>query len=116
MTRKWKDHKNLMSLIKLVLIDEVHLLNEPSRGATLEVVVSRMKVIKNESKELRFIAISATCPNMNDISCWLKGFDNLPAISKVFGEEYRPVKLEKHVIPVNFSGNAYTFDGILNKK
>lgn len=82
MTRKWKDHKNLMSLIKLFLIDEVHLLNEPGRGAVLEVVVSRMMTVQQESKYLRFIAISATCPNVEDISLWLKGYDNEPATVK----------------------------------
>ncbi|XP_025832390.1 probable ATP-dependent DNA helicase HFM1 [Agrilus planipennis] len=40
LTRKWRNNKILMQSIKLFMIDEVHLLNEDSRGSTLEVVVS----------------------------------------------------------------------------
>lgn len=49
--------------IELLLIDEVHLLNE-ERGAVLEAVVSRMKTVKasaqvsgKPSEFLRFIAV-----------------------------------------------------------
>lgn len=40
LTRKWKDHKKIAEMFKLVLIDEIHLLNEDFRGSTLEVIVS----------------------------------------------------------------------------
>jgi len=40
MTRHWTDNKVLMHSIGLILIDEVHLLNE-SRGSVLEGIVSR---------------------------------------------------------------------------
>ena len=62
MTRKWKDHIRLMQLVKLLLIDEVHILKE-TRGATLEAVVSRMK---NIGSNVRFVALSATVPNSED--------------------------------------------------
>ncbi|KAL5337905.1 Sec63 Brl domain-containing protein [Aspergillus crustosus] len=67
MTRKWKDHARLMQLVKLFLIDEVHTLKE-ARGATLEAVVSRMKSI---GSNVRFVALSATIPNSEDIATWL---------------------------------------------
>jgi ATP-dependent DNA helicase HFM1/MER3 len=38
------------------------------RGATLEVVVSRMKTLGTNT---RFIAVSATVPNVNDVAEWL---------------------------------------------
>lgn len=44
--------------------DEVHMLKE-KRGAILEVVVSRMKQIK---ADLRFVALSATVPNIEDVA------------------------------------------------
>ncbi len=44
----------------LVLIDEVHGLRE-DRGATLEAVVSRLKL---QDTPRRFIALSATAPNL----------------------------------------------------
>ena len=56
---------------------QVHLLGDDVRGATMEAVVSRMKTIQvaiNSVKDdpnspaMRFLAISATIPNVNDVS------------------------------------------------
>ena len=54
--------------IALVLIDEVHLLNDP-RGAALEAVVSRLKMLSRHENmkssplaSVRFVAVSATVP------------------------------------------------------
>ncbi|KAI9741343.1 MAG: Sec63 [Cirrosporium novae-zelandiae] len=100
-TRKWKDHEKLMKMIKLFLIDEVHILKE-SRGAALEAVVSR---IKSSGCDVRFVALSATVPNIEDVAEWLG-----PARCEKFGEEFRPVKLEKHVYGYNSTGNDFAFD------
>uniref|UniRef100_A0AAY5E9C7 Helicase for meiosis 1 n=1 Tax=Electrophorus electricus TaxID=8005 RepID=A0AAY5E9C7_ELEEL len=75
MTRKWRDNCLLHS-VRLFLIDEVHVVKDLTRGATLEVVVSRMKAIHSyrmaenpDSKtNTRFIAVSATIPNFCDVS------------------------------------------------
>lgn len=39
LTRRWKDHEKIVKVVKLFMIDEVHLLNEENRGSTLEVIV-----------------------------------------------------------------------------
>ncbi|KAJ3226183.1 Sec63 [Clydaea vesicula] len=88
--------------------DEVHMLHE-KRGATLEVVVSRMRTANLEIRKgmshskLRIIAISATVPNIEDIATWLKNDDesNSSAIVRVFGEEYRPVPIQREIITIN---------------
>ncbi|KAK2802099.1 hypothetical protein FQN50_007463 [Emmonsiellopsis sp. PD_5] len=109
MTRKWKDHSKLMQLVKLFLIDEVHILKE-ARGATLEAVVSRMKSVQSN---VRFVALSATVPNSEDIAAWL-GKDptnqHLPAHRERFGEEFRPVKLQKFVYGYQSNVNDFAFD------
>ncbi|KAI4841945.1 P-loop containing nucleoside triphosphate hydrolase protein [Aureobasidium sp. EXF-8846] len=115
MTRKWKDHASLVRLIKLLLIDEVHILNK-DRGAALEVVVSRMKSI---GSGIRFIALSATVPNSQDIAAWLGRngeIPDIPATHKRFGEEFRPVQLERHVCGYQSSANAFGLDAILTRK
>ena len=108
-TRKWRDNSKLVQLIKLFLIDEVHILKD-SRGATLEAVVSRMKSV---GTPIRFVALSATVPNSEDIATWL-GQDstspNLPARREVFDESYRPAKLEKHVYGFHGGPNDFQFD------
>lgn len=114
-TRKWKDHAKLMQLIKLFLIDEVHMLKE-DRGATLEVVVSRMKSV---GSEVRFLAVSATVPNFSDIATWLgrnPQNQDQPAAKERFGEEFRPVRLQKHVVGYSNASNEFGFDGFLNTK
>lgn len=115
MTRKWKDYARLMQLVKLFLVDEVHILKE-TRGATLEAVVSRMKSI---GSNVRFIALSATVPNSEDLAAWL-GKDatnqHMPAHREHFGEEFRPVKLQKFVYGYQFTGNDFAFDKMCSSK
>uniref|UniRef100_A0A8C8ZZL3 Helicase for meiosis 1 n=1 Tax=Prolemur simus TaxID=1328070 RepID=A0A8C8ZZL3_PROSS len=76
MTRKWRDN-SLVQLVRLFLIDEVHVVKDENRGPTLEVVVSRMKTVQSVSQTLknistvipvRFVAVSATIPNAEDVS------------------------------------------------
>ena len=114
-TRKWKDYIKLLQMVKLFLIDEVHILKD-SRGATLEAVVSRMKSI---GAQVRFVSLSATVPNSQDIAVWL-GRDHanghLPAHREVFGEEFRPVKLQKHVYGFEGNANGFAFDTMLESK
>lgn len=115
MTRKWKDHQKLMQMVKLLLIDEVHILNE-DRGATLEALVSRMKSV---CSDIRFVALSATVPNSQDIATWLgKNPMNadVPAPRERFGEEFRPVRLQKHVCGYHNSGNDFAFEKTLTSK
>ncbi|KAL8696680.1 MAG: hypothetical protein Q9224_002671 [Gallowayella concinna] len=114
-TRKWKDHAKLMQLVKLFLIDEVHILKE-TRGACLEAVVSRTKSV---GSNVRFVALSATVPNSDDIATWLglnSTTQHLPACRERFGEEFRPVKLQKHVYGLPFGGNDWGFDKVCDPK
>jgi ATP-dependent DNA helicase HFM1/MER3 len=114
-TRKWKDRSKLMQLVRLFLIDEVHVLKD-SRGATLEAVVSRMKSV---ASNVRFIALSATVPNSEDIASWLgkcASAQHLPAHREVFGEEFRPVQLQKFVYGYGIKQNDFAFDSVLTNK
>ncbi|KAK4846686.1 hypothetical protein QYF36_020841 [Acer negundo] len=94
---------SFFSDITLILVDEVHLLNDP-RGAALEAIISRIKMLarKPEMKSsplasVRFLAVSATIPNIEDLAEWL----HVPAQGiKRFGEEMRPVKLTTKVFDI----------------
>jgi ATP-dependent DNA helicase HFM1/MER3 len=115
-TRKWKDHEKLMRLVKVFLIDEVHILKE-DRGAVLEAVVSRMKSI---GTDVRFLALSATVPNFHDVATWLgrnSSEPHLPALNENFGENFRPVRLRKHVCGYAWSSsNDFGFEKVLDSK
>ncbi|XP_030062595.1 putative ATP-dependent DNA helicase HFM1 [Microcaecilia unicolor] len=126
MTRKWRDN-TLVQLVSLFLIDEVHVVKDESRGATLEVVVSRMKTIQSSLSRscenpdtvvpMRFVAVSATIPNAEDIAEWLS-HDEAIAICLKMDEMHRPVKLRKVVLgfPSSSSQTEFKFDLNLNYK
>ncbi|ODV61507.1 DNA helicase [Ascoidea rubescens DSM 1968] len=114
-TRRWFDYNRLFDLIRLLLIDEIHILRD-KRGSTLEVVTTRMKTMCNE---IRIIALSATVPNIQDISRWLKidSISTQSAVTLVFGEEYRAIKLNRFVYGYyHNSNNDFGFDITLNSK
>ncbi|EFJ14665.1 hypothetical protein SELMODRAFT_119598 [Selaginella moellendorffii] len=109
-TRRNKDHGGLSFFadVGLFEIDEVHLLHEP-RGAALEAVVSRMKMLSRYPEmggcplsTIRFVAVSATIPNIEDIGEWLKvpprALKRHVYDLRTFGEEVRPVKLTTKVL------------------
>uniref|UniRef100_A0A8D3A251 Probable ATP-dependent DNA helicase HFM1 n=1 Tax=Scophthalmus maximus TaxID=52904 RepID=A0A8D3A251_SCOMX len=124
MTRKWKDNC-LLQLVRLFLIDEVHVVKDTTRGATLEVVVSRMKAIHTyrtaqnpeAGLSMRFVAVSATIPNIPDIADWLSN-ESGPATYLDMDESHRPVKLRKVVLgfPCNQNQTEFKFDLSLNYK
>ncbi|RXH89396.1 hypothetical protein DVH24_031753 [Malus domestica] len=99
---------SFFSDIALLLIDEVHLLNDP-RGAVLEAIVSRIKMLAQNPElkssslaQVRFLAVSATIPNIEDLAEWLK----VPVQGiKRFGEEMRPVKLTTKVFGMHIDLN-----------
>ncbi|XP_056276995.1 probable ATP-dependent DNA helicase HFM1 isoform X1 [Pseudoliparis swirei] len=124
MTRKWKDNC-LLQLVRLFLIDEVHVVKDATRGATLEVVVSRMKAVHayrtaqnpETGLSMRFVAVSATIPNTSDIADWLSD-DSGPATYLNMDESHRPVKLRKVVLgfPCSPNQTEFKFDLSLNYK
>ncbi|KAJ6655838.1 hypothetical protein lerEdw1_004703 [Lerista edwardsae] len=126
MTRKWRDN-TLVQLVRLILIDEVHIVKDESRGATLEVVVSRMKTVQSSLSRshenptsvspMRFVAVSATIPNAEDIAEWLSD-GKRSAICLKIEERYRPVKLRKIVLgfPCSSNQSEFKFDLTLNYK
>ncbi|NXQ60277.1 HFM1 helicase, partial [Anthoscopus minutus] len=126
MTRRWRDN-SIVQLVRLFLIDEVHVIKDESRGATLEVVVSRMKTIQSSLwrllekhdtvPSLRFVAVSATIPNTQDIAEWLSD-SKMPAVCLKIDEDQRPVKLRKIVLgfPCSDNQTEFKFDLTLNYK
>ncbi|KAL6301584.1 P-loop containing nucleoside triphosphate hydrolase protein [Sparassis latifolia] len=115
LTRHWRDYGQILSQIQLFLVDEVHILNE-SRGSTLEVIISRMKT---RGSSVRFIVVSATVPNIEDVASWIgNGLPGGSAAIKQFGEEFRPCKLTKivHAYSKKKDLNDFAFQRMLDMK
>ena len=51
-TRRWTDHLSILQCIKLLLVDEVHLLGDSTRGPCLETVICRMKTVRRATSSV----------------------------------------------------------------
>ena len=61
-TRKAPDD-SLAKLVKLLIIDEVHLLHE-DRGSVIEIIVARtLRLVESTQSMIRIVGLSATLPN-----------------------------------------------------
>ncbi len=72
--------------VKVLVIDEVHLIHDPNRGPTLEVIISRFKALNPKTQ---VVALSATIKNATELSIWLDG--------KLIQSDWRPVPLREGV-------------------
>ena len=60
---------SLLDDIGIVVADEFHLMQDPSRGPTLEILLSR---IRHSSSRVQILALSATVGNAQELSEWLE--------------------------------------------
>lgn len=78
-------HKvNWLKDVAVIIIDEIHLLNDPKRGPTLEILIT---ILKEILKNVQIIALSATIGNPEELAKWLK--------AELVKDDWRPVKLHQ---------------------
>jgi len=75
-----------LSEVRVLVVDEVHYLNDVGRGPVLEVVVSMMRDL---CRDLQVVALSATVGNPDVIASWLG--------AGLVVDGWRPVRLHKGV-------------------
>lgn len=91
-TRKSGD-RAYIDLVKLIIIDEIHLLHD-LRGPVLEAIVSRtIRQIETTSELVRIVALSATLPNYEDVAAFLRVKPESGLF--FFDNSFRPVPLEQ---------------------
>ena len=91
-TRKAGD-RAYVELVKLIIIDEIHLLHD-SRGPVLESVVARIiRQIENTGENVRIVGLSATLPNYIDVAALLRVKPDKGLF--YFNNTFRPVPLEQ---------------------
>jgi helicase len=84
--------------MSLVIADEVHLMNDPGRGPTLEITLTKLRML---NPKVQVIALSATVGNSKEMAEWL-GAEHIAM-------EWRPVKLKEGVYlddTINFTDNS----------
>jgi helicase len=83
--------------ITLLVVDEVHLIDSPDRGATLEMVITKMR---SRNPGMQVIALSATIGNPGSLAQWL----DAPMVTST----WRPIDLRQGVY---YDGTIRFHDG-----
>ena len=97
-TRKSTGDTELVQKVRLLIIDEVHMLHD-ERGAVLESLVARTeRQVESTQSLIRIIGLSATLPNFIDVADFLK-VNRMMGLF-YFDQSFRPVPLEQHFIGV----------------
>jgi antiviral helicase SLH1 len=97
-TRKSTGDTELVQKVRLLIIDEVHMLHD-ERGAVIESLVARTeRQVESTQSLIRIVGLSATLPNYVDVADFLKV--NRMAGLFYFDASFRPVPLEQHFIGV----------------
>jgi len=75
-----------LRFVNLVVIDEIHLLNDIERGPTLEIIITLLKQMIND---VQIIGLSATIGNPKELANWLD--------AELVEDSWRPVPLHKGI-------------------
>ncbi|XP_076671425.1 activating signal cointegrator 1 complex subunit obelus [Andrena cerasifolii] len=98
LTRKGTGDNSLTSLVKLLIIDEVHLLHG-DRGPVIEALVARtLRQVESSQSMIRIVGLSATLPNYVDVARFLRV--NPTRGLFYFDHRFRPVPLSQTFIGV----------------
>lgn len=97
-TRKGSGDASMISAVKLLIIDEVHLLHG-ERGPVVEALVARtLRLVESSQSMIRIVGLSATLPNYVDVARFLRVN---PAIGLFFFDSrFRPIPLSQQFIGV----------------
>ncbi|XP_055534466.1 DNA polymerase theta [Wyeomyia smithii] len=76
--------------VGLIVVDEVHLIADPSRGYILELLLTKVRFVCDKlSEKIQIVAMSATLPNIELLSEWLQ--------AEQFRTDFRPIELKEMV-------------------
>ena len=105
--RKSIGDTELVQKIRLLIMDEVHLLNE-DRGSVIETIVARtQRLVESSQKLIRIVGLSATLPNYLDVASFL-GVNPFQGLF-FFDSSYRPVPLEQNFVGVKAKAGSIAY-------
>ena len=73
--------------LSVLVVDEIHLLNDPGRGPTLEMTITKLR---HCNPELQIIGLSATVANAGEMASWLE--------ADLVCSDWRPIQLREGII------------------
>ncbi len=77
---------SLISNLTVVVLDEIHFINDGSRGPVMEILTAR---IKQMNPKVQFLALSATVKNADELADWLQ--------AEYIKSTWRPIPLKEGV-------------------
>ncbi len=80
-------HPEILSGAGALVVDEIQLISDETRGAELEILLTRAKQI---APNLQVVGLSAVASNLNGLDTWLG--------MKLVADDHRPVRLREGVI------------------
>lgn len=81
-----RHHTPWLRYVSCLIVDEVHLMNDPGRGPTLEIIIT---LIRHLIKNIQVLALSATIGNPEQLADWLD--------AELIIDSWRPVELKHGV-------------------
>lgn len=82
-----RHHSPWLKDVATIVVDEIHLLNDSSRGPTLELL---LVILKKLLKNIQIIGLSATIGNPEELAGWLD--------AELVQDSWRPVELHQGVL------------------
>lgn len=82
-----RHHSPWIRYVKTLIIDEIHLLNDPSRGPTLELIITMLRQIISN---MQILGLSATIGNPEELALWMD--------AQLVEDTWRPVELKKGIL------------------
>ena len=73
--------------LAVLVVDEIHLLNDVGRGPTLEMTITKLR---HCNPDLQVIGLSATVANAQELAAWLK--------AELVSSDWRPIRLREGII------------------
>ncbi|HMF33160.1 MAG TPA: DEAD/DEAH box helicase, partial [Candidatus Lokiarchaeia archaeon] len=79
-----RNHPELLAGVSCVVADEIHLMNDESRGVTLELILTKIRKL---SPQTQIVGLSATINNAHELASWLD--------ATLIQDDWRPVPLKE---------------------
>ena len=102
------DKPEILHSIGLVVIDEAHFITDPSRGITVELILTYLLSARDRGIRPQLIALSAVIGNINNFDAWLD-------CNKIISDK-RPIPLIEGVIDRNGIFQYIDVDGVTKEE